>query len=188
ALGAHVSSYLVKPVTPRQVFAAVTRLLEGTRLHQQATARRFVERFHALQSERYRDLDWRGWIDRYAEVTQWDLELAEAGEMGLYETLRGLYPDMRREFAAFMRRAYPEWLQHLDADRPPLSVDIVPEFLLPLLDRDRQALFVVIDCLRLDQWCAVEQSLTSLFEIETTHYLSILPTATPYSRNALFSG
>jgi hypothetical protein len=46
----------------------------------------------------------------------------------------------------------------------------------------------VIDCLRLDQWRAIEPSLTSLFDIETTHYLSILPTATPYSRNALFSG
>ena len=188
ALGAHVSSYLVKPVTPRQVFAAVTRLLEGARLHQQATARRFIERFRALQSEPYRELGWRGWIDRYAEIAQWDVELTEAGESGLHETLRGLYPDMRREFAAFMRHAYPDWLQHLDADRPPLSIDVVPEFLLPLLDRDRQALFVIIDCLRLDQWRAVEHSLTPLFEIETTHYFSILPTATPYSRNALFSG
>ena len=196
ALGADVSSYLVKPVTPRQVFAAVARLLEGERLHHQALARRFVERFRALQSESFRDLDWRGWIDCFAEVTRWDLDLAAAGEGGgaggagggLYDTLRGLYPDMRREFAAFVRRAYPAWLRNLDGDRPPLSVDVVHDFLLPVLERDRQALFVVIDCLRLDQWRALEPSLSSLFDIETTHYFSILPTATPYSRNALFSG
>jgi hypothetical protein len=68
------------------------------------------------------------------------------------------------------------------------SVDVVHEFLLPVVAQDRQALFVVIDCLRLDQWRSIEPSLTTLFEIETTHYFSILPTATPYSRNALFSG
>ena len=27
-----------------------------------------------------------------------------------------------------------------------------------------------------------------MFEVETSHYFAILPTATPYARNALFSG
>jgi hypothetical protein len=183
-----VSSYLVKPVTPRQVYAVVARLLEGARIHHQALARRFVERFRALQAESFRDLDWRGWIDRFSELTQWELDLAAAGESGLGETLRGLYPDMRREFANFIRREYPRWLRDLGGMRPPLSVDVVQEFLLPIVARDRHALFVVIDCLRLDQWRAIEPSLSTLFEIETTHYFSILPTATPYSRNAIFSG
>jgi CheY-like chemotaxis protein len=188
ALGADVSSYLVKPVTPRQVYAVVARLLEGARIHHQALARRFVDRFRALQAESFRDLDWRGWIDRFAELTQWALDLGAAGETGLAETLRGLYPDMRREFANFIRREYPRWLHDLGGPRPPLSVDVVQEFLLPIVERDRHALFVVIDCLRLDQWRAIEPSLSTLFEIETTHYFSILPTATPYSRNGIFSG
>ena len=67
-------------------------------------------------------------------------------------------------------------------------MDVVTEFVLPVLQRDRKVIFVVIDCLRLDQWRALEPSLASLFEVETTHYYSILPTATPYARNALFSG
>jgi DNA-binding NarL/FixJ family response regulator len=188
ALGAALEGYLVKPVTPRQVYAVVTRLLEGPRIRQQAVARRFVERFRALQTEPVRDLDWRGWIDRFSELTQWDLDLIGANETGLHESLQGLYPDLRREFAHFMRAWYPRWLRHLDGDRPPLSIDIVPEFLLPVVKQDKQALFVVIDCLRLDQWRALEPIIAPLFEIETTHYFSILPTATPYSRNALFSG
>src|SRR5439155_14273338 len=64
----------------------------------------------------------------------------------------------------------------------------VPEFLLPIVKQEKQAVFVVIDCLRLDQWRALESIIAPLFEIETTHYYSVLPTATPYSRNALFSG
>src|SRR5205085_1371839 len=117
----------------RQVFAAVTRLLDGPRIRQQAVARRFVDRFRELQSLSLRDLDWRGWIDHFAELTQWDLELANAGEMGLRESLQGFFPDLRREFAQYMSRAYPHWLRNLDGDRPPLSIDIVPEFLLPVM-------------------------------------------------------
>src|ERR1044071_1491587 len=121
-------------------------------------------------------------------MTQWDLDLVSANETGLYESLQGLYPDMRRDFALYMRQAYPGWLKNLEGDRPPLSIDIVSEFLLPVLKTDKQVLFIVVDCLRLDQWRALEPIISPLFDIETTHYFSILPTATPYSRNALFSG
>ncbi|HEY4130098.1 MAG TPA: response regulator, partial [Gemmatimonadaceae bacterium] len=129
ALGNALEGYIVKPVTPRQVYAAITRVLEGPRIRQQAVARRFVQRFRDLQNEPLRGLGWRDWIDRYSEVTQWDLDLVEANEMGLHESLQGLYPDLRREFAAYMRTAYPAWLKDLSGDRPPLSIDIVPEYL-----------------------------------------------------------
>ena len=188
ALGKDIAGYLVKPVTPRQVYALVARMLEGPRIRQQAISRAFVDRFRAMQFESLRDLDWRGWIDRYLELVQWDLDLTAANEMGLHDSLRGLFPDARREFALYMSRAYPEWLAHLDSDRPPLSIDIVGEFLMPVVRQDGNALFIVIDCLRLDQWKIIEPVITPLFDIETTHYFGILPTATPYARNALFSG
>src|SRR6185437_9572683 len=186
AIGNALEGYLVKPVTPRQVFAAVTRLLEGARIRQQAVARRFVERFRDLQNEPLRGLTWRQWIDRYVELVQWDLDLAAANETGLYESLQGLYPDLRREFALYMKTAYSGWLKNLGGDRPPLSIDIVPEFLMPIFKTDKQALFVVIDALRLDQWRSLEPILAPMFDIETTHYFAVLPTATPYARNALF--
>lgn len=188
AIGANIRDYLVKPVTPRQVLSVITKILDGPLIRSQAMARAFVERFRAIEAERYANLDWRGWIERFAELMQWDVDLADAGELGLHESLRGLYPDMHRAFAEFMRTEYPRWLRELEGDRPPLSVDVFAEFVLPVLQRDRKVIFVVIDCLRLDQWRALEPSLTSLFEVETTHYYSILPTATPYARNALFSG
>jgi DNA-binding response OmpR family regulator len=188
AIGAALEGYLVKPVTPRQVYAAVTRLLEGARIRQQAVAREFVQRFREMQTESFRGLAWRQWIERFAELTRWDLELTAANETGLHESLQGLYPDLRREFANFMKTAYPAWLKNLEGDRPPMSIDIVPEFLMPMLDSAKQAIFIVIDCLRLDQWRVLEPIIAPLFDVETTYYFSILPTATPFSRNALFSG
>jgi CheY-like chemotaxis protein len=188
ALGADIRDYLVKPVNPRQVLSAVTKILDGPALRQQATARAFVERFRTLETERTRDLTWRGWIERFDELMHWDIELSLAGERGLYESLRGMYPAMHRDFAVFMQRDYPRWLRDLEGDRPPLSIDVVGEFLLPALRRSRAVLFIVVDCLRLDQWHVLQRSLTSMFEVETSHYFAILPTATPYARNALFSG
>jgi CheY-like chemotaxis protein len=189
ALGADVTEYLVKPVNPRQVLSVVTRILEGPKIRQQAIARSFVERFRELEQLRSRDLDWRGWVERYGEFVQWDIDLAAAGEMGLYGSLRSLYPGMHRDFAAYMKTAYPRWVkEEIEGERPPLSIDVVNEFLLPVLEADKRALYVVVDCLRLDQWRVIEPLLTPLFEIDTTYYFSLLPTATPYSRNALFSG
>jgi CheY-like chemotaxis protein len=188
AIGVNIRDYLVKPINPRQVLSVVTRILEGPRIRQQAIARSFVERFRAIELERDHNLDWRGWIDRYDELMRWDVDLAAAGEMGLYESLQGLYPDMHREFAVYMKNNYPAWLKNLEGNRPPLSIDIVSEFLLPILERDKAAVFIVVDCLRLDQWRVLEPLLAPFFDTETTHYYAVLPTATPYSRNSLFSG
>ncbi|MBC7896756.1 MAG: response regulator [Cytophagaceae bacterium] len=188
ALGADVKDYLVKPVSPRQVLAVVTKVLEGPRIRQQAVARAFVERFRAMELERTPDTDWRAWVERFDELMRWDVDLAAAGERGLYDSLRGLYPDMHREFFAYMQTAYPEWLKNLEGDRPPLSIDVVSEFVLPVLARDTRVVFVVVDCMRLDQWRVIEPTVAALFDVETTHYFAVLPTATPYARNSLFSG
>lgn len=86
-----------------------------------------------------------------------------------------------------VRKSRAAWLRNLDGDQSPLSIDIVPKFFLPILKTDTRSLFVVIDCTRLDQWCTLEPIIAPLFDIETACYCSILPTATPYSRNA-FNG
>jgi CheY-like chemotaxis protein len=188
ALSIDVAEYLVKPVNPRQVLSVITRILEGPHLRQQALSREFVLRYRELELERDRVLDWRGWIERYTELMRWDVDIAASGESGLYDALRSLYPDLHREFAAFINNEYPGWLADLGGDRPPLSVDVVEEFVLPVLDRSPAVAFVVVDCLRLDQWKVLEPLLARDFTVETAHYFSILPTATPYSRNSLFAG
>ncbi len=42
--------------------------------------------------------------------------------------------------------------------------------------------------MRLDQWLTIEPLLRELFDVTVDHHISILPTATPYSRNAIFAG
>jgi hypothetical protein len=49
-------------------------------------------------------------------------------------------------------------------------------------------MLVVVDCLRLDQWAVLRPLISRRFDIESAHYFSILPTATPFARNSIFSG
>ena len=118
----------------------------------------------------------------------WDLKLAEAREPGLEQALHTLLAGLRRDFVGFIARNYPRWIAQPDSDRPALSCDVVEEMVLPVLKEHGRVLFIVVDCLRLDQWEALLPLVTPLFDVETSHYFSILPSATPYSRNALFAG
>jgi DNA-binding response OmpR family regulator len=188
AIGFEVADYLVKPVHPRQVLSVVTRLIEGDRIRQQRLARDFVTRFRILEGRRGATLGWREWIELVVELSHWDVRLAAAQEPGLSEALRNLQHSLRKDFAGYVGRNYARWLSDPDGDRPPLSVDVGAEFLAPVLKSRGRVLLLIIDCLRLDQWYSLRDLLVPLFEIEESHYFSILPTATPFSRNAIFSG
>jgi CheY-like chemotaxis protein len=188
AIGRRVDEYLVKPASPRQVLSVVTRLLEGSQLRQQQAAQDFAARFLHLSQAKDEARTWSDYFALYSELVDWDLRLEEAREHGLLDSVRSLLVDLRREFGVYVREMYPQWLQSPGTtDRPPLSTEVVRRWLVPRLG-ERAVLFVVIDCLRLDQWRALRPALAGLFDIDEDLYSSILPTATPYSRNALFSG
>src|SRR5216684_4355304 len=171
-----------------EILSVITRLLEGDRIRQQRLARDFVTRFRELEGRRGATLAWREWIELVAELTRWEVRLGAANEPGLSDALRSLQRSLRKAFAEYVARQYPRWLANPEGDRPPLSVDVGAEFLVPVLKAEGRALFVVIDCLRLDQWEVLRDLVTPLFDVEESHYYSILPTATPFSRNAIFSG
>jgi CheY-like chemotaxis protein len=188
AIGTGVDDYLVKPVHPRQVLTVVTRLLEGDRIRQQHVSREFVTRFRELEERRAATMGWREWIDLVRELAVWDVRLAEANEPGLLEALSGMRSALRRDFAAFVGKNYTRWINQQGTDRPALSPEVVEEMVLPVLREQGRCLFVVVDCLRLDQWEGLLPRITPFFDVETSYYYSILPSATPYCRNAIFAG
>ena len=187
AIGRRVDDYLVKPTTPRQVLSVVTRLLEGQQIRQQRAAQDFASRFAQLSRMRAEAESWEHYFAVYDELVDWDLRLNQAGERGLADTVNALLSDLRRDFGMHVSKVYGDWLNGA-ASRPPLSVDVVRRAVLPNLERGRPLLFVIIDCMRLDQWRTIRPLLGRDFDIEESLYSSILPSATPYSRNAIFSG
>jgi CheY-like chemotaxis protein len=187
AIGRRVDEYLVKPASPRQVLSVVTRLLEGQQLQQQRAAQEFATRFGPLSRMRDEARDWRDFLALYDELVEWDIRLHDAGERGLADSVEALLVEVRREFGDYVKREYGLWTGDRIPDRPTLSTDIVEDYVIPNYTGG-PLLFVIIDCMRLDQWRVIRPMLTPYFDIEESLYYSILPTATPYSRNAIFSG
>ena len=186
AIGRRVDDYLVKPTSPRQVLSVVTRILEGSSIQQQRVAQDFAARFGTLSRAAQDASTADDYAAVYAELVGWQVRLEAAGETGLLDTVHQLVIDLRRDFGAWVVGEYPRWMKDA-ADRPRLSVDLVREFLVPRLGAE-PVWFVVLDCMRLDQWRAMAPLLAPYFEIEESFHYSILPTATPYARNAIFSG
>lgn len=186
AIGRRVDDYLVKPTSPLQVLSAVTRILEGSVIRQQQVAQDFAARFQRLRflREDVRDSD--DFANLYSELVEWHLALEEAGERGLLDSVESLMDDVRGDFGDWVSEVYPQWMRGTEP-APILSTDVVKEFLVPLLG-DRPVFLVVLDCMRLDQWRVMRPLLNEIFEVEEELHFSILPTATPYSRNAIFSG
>ncbi len=186
AIGRRVDDYLVKPTSPRQVLSVVTRILEGSSIRQQQAAQDFAARFPKLSVNAQDASTPNDFAEVFTELSDWHIRLEKAGEQGLLDTVRSMMTDLRRDFGTWVMREYPRWLNGAE-DRPILSVDIVREFLLPWLG-DEPTFFVILDCMRLDQWRAMTPLLAPYFDIEESYHYSILPTATPYARNAIFSG
>ena len=187
AIGRRVEDYLVKPTSPRQVLSVVTRILEGSSIRQQQIAQDFANRFRRLSLETSEARTADDFQEVYTELVDWHIRLEAAGESGLLESVQNLSDDLRRDFGEWMRRAYPQWMRAPREDRPRLSVDLVRDILVPRLG-ERPVFFIVLDCMRLDQWRVISRTLLDRFEIEESLHYSILPTATPYARNAIFSG
>jgi CheY-like chemotaxis protein len=186
AIGRRVDEYLVKPTSPRQVLSVVTRILEGSAIRQQRAAQDFAARYPRLSTLREEARTAGDFASLYDELVDWHVRLESAGELGLLDSVTSLMVELRRDFGGWMRQHYPRWVRNRE-EGPLLSVDLVRERLIPLLGKD-PVYFVVLDCMRLDQWRVIAPLIAPYFEIEESLYYSILPTATPYARNALFSG
>lgn len=186
AIGAKIDDYLTKPVNPSQILLICKKLLEGKQLIEQKFSRNYAAEFMQLSTRLMGPLEWQDWIEIYQKLSEWDIDLDEHTELGLRQTLFDQRRECNAEFAKFIENNYHHWLR--EKERPTLSVDIIPEFVLPRVKENKKTIFLVIDNLRLDQWLCIEPLLHPLFNISKDYYYSILPTATPYSRNAIFAG
>ncbi len=186
AIGRRVDDYLVKPTSPRQVLSVVTRILEGSAIRQQQAAQDFARRFPTLGILRQEARSALEFAALYEELVDWHVRLEAAGEPGLMDSVSSLLIELRRDFGGWIRQHYPRWVRGTEKG-PLLSVDLVRECLVPLLGA-KPVFFVVLDCMRLDQWRVISPLLARDFEIQEQLHFSVLPTATPYARNAIFSG
>jgi DNA-binding response OmpR family regulator len=186
AIGSKIDDYLTKPVNPSQILMALKKLTEGKRLSEEKLSRDYVREFSEISSAMAEDLDWNDWADIHFRLSNWELELTRHPDLGLQQSLEGQRESCNAEFCRYVEKNYLDWVHR--GGGPKLSTDIVPQYVLPLLKDKMNAIFIVVDCMKLDHWLSLEDILGEFYHISRDYYYSILPSATPFSRNALFAG
>ncbi len=186
ALGKRISDFLVKPIGGAQVASTLKRVLDQAKIIEEQVPHKYTQDFNQIRLIKDSSPDWRQWADIHQKLVEWDLEFDLLGETGLEETHLEQKKECNALFSDYVSENYPRWIRGEDA--PMLSVDVLDRFVIPHLRKNRQVYFIVVDCLRLDHWLAIEPLLQPYYHIDRSCYYSILPSATLYSRNALFSG
>lgn len=187
AIGKRIDDYLVKPVSPLQIVSALKRLLEGRKIRGEQLSRDFSGHYMDTQDRIATAKTPDDWVELYNGLVQWELDIVADGDHGLLTTHDEMLAEANRGFVRYVREHYAGWVSGAD-DAPLMSPDLFRTWVAPEIEGSSQVVWIVIDCMRLDQWRHVESLLEPYYHLERRHYWSILPSATPFARNALFAG
>jgi DNA-binding response OmpR family regulator len=186
AIGNKIADYLIKPVNPHQLLLSIKKNVHQHSIISEATMLGYRQEFVRIGTQINDSLTAGDWMDVYRKIVHWELEL-ESGQTQMSDLLRLQKREANNSFAKFVKRNYMNWMQN-PGDRPLMSPDLFKKHVFPLLDKGEKIFFILIDNFRLDQWRVVKDLLAGSFTFDENLYYSILPTATQYARNAIFSG
>lgn len=187
AIGSKIADYLIKPVNPNQILLSLKKILDNGRLVSQKTTSSYQQEFRKIAMDMAMVNSYQGWAELYQKLIYWEIELEDIEDPSMFEILESQKSEANSQFCKFIDRNYPEWFE--GHDTPTLSHNIFKQRVAPLLQDNKKVFFVVIDNLRYDQWKAFEPHLNTYYKKTVEEpYFSILPTATQYARNAIFSG
>lgn len=185
AIGQKIADYLIKPVNPNQIYLTLKKHLQRKQIETQVTDSSYQQNFVKIGMQINDSCSIEEWMDVYRKLVFWELELSRTGSE-MSDMLRQQKTDANREFARFVRRNYLDWIQ--SDSRPLMSPDVFKTKVFPAVNAGEKVFLLVFDNLRYDQWRVISQELNEEFVIDEDLYMSILPTATQYARNAIFAG
>ncbi len=189
AIGAQIDDYLIKPVNPNQILLTIKKLIDHKKLISDKTLAGYQSGFGEISGMINSARDHNDWVQIYKTLVFWDMELEKSETAGMDEVLRMQKMDANQGFSKFVKRNYENWVQTEEDSRPVLSPDLFKKWVFPLLEKGEKVVFMLIDNFRIDQWKMVLPLFKDHFRIENEEtFFSILPTATQYARNAIFSG
>ncbi|AFD09078.1 T9SS response regulator signal transducer PorX [Solitalea canadensis] len=187
AIGAKIADYLIKPVNPKQILLTIKKILDNKRLVGAKTASAYQQDFRNLLMTLNDNLNFEEWADVYKKLVYWELELQNLEDQGMHEILTQQKREANMQFSKFVEKNYVKWLNDPE-NAPTQSHQLMRTKVFPFID-SAPTFFVLVDNLRYDQWKIISPIIAEYFRIESEEtYYSILPTATQYARNAIFSG
>ena len=213
AIGQKIADYLIKPVNPNQILLTLKKNIHRREIETEVTQSQYQQNFQQIAMQIMDCRSWQDWTEVYRHLVHWELQLS-ATDSNMTDMLQMQKEEANLGFAKFIKANYLDWINsryeirgtryenssgaghishlaprtsHLE-NTPILSPDIFKEKVFPLLNNGEKVFLVVMDNFRYDQWRMLAQEIGDLFDIDEDLYCSILPTATQYARNAIFSG
>ncbi|OJW82978.1 MAG: two-component system response regulator [Bacteroidetes bacterium 46-16] len=188
AIGSQISDYLIKPVNPNQVLLSLKKIMDTKRLVSERTTSAYQQEFRNLFMALSSSPDHEEWKELYKKLVYWELEMARSDSSEMMEVLQSQKSEANTEFSKYVSKNYAKWIKNPDS-APLFSHDVIKKKVAPFLEKGKPSFLLVIDNLRYDQWKVLQPIVNESFKtIEEDSFYSILPTATQYSRNALFAG
>ena len=199
AIGGKIADYLIKPVNPSQILLCLKK-----HIHQHAIVSEQVQQNYRQEwSDITYLIDTASTIEEWQAIermlTKWDIELSEveaeqAGRSGMHSLIEDQRTQANAAFAKWISKNYESIVESrktasLKDESMIMSPDVMKHAVFAVLDKGEKVLLCVIDNFRYDQWKIIQPLISEFYSIRTEEqYTSILPTATQYARNAIFSG
>lgn len=187
AIGSKIADYLIKPVNPNQILLTLKKNIHRKEIVTEVTQTGYQQSYLniAQQIDSCKTAD--DWMNIYKRIVHWELELSSA-DSNMTEMLQMQKEEANIGFAKYIRNNYLGWVAPTPAEHPMLSNEIFKKKIFPAIDNGEKVFLIVIDNFRYDQWRMLAPEIGDMFDIDEQLYFSILPTATQYARNAIFSG
>ena len=194
AIGQQIADYLIKPVNPNQILLTLKKNIHRREIVTETVQSNYQQQFQQLSMQIMDCSSWQEWADIYRRLVRWELELSQTDSQ-MTEMLEMQKQEANHGFAKYIKKNYLDWInlpptpsKGKGSPVPMLSPELFKNKVFPFLHEGEKVFLVVLDNFRYDQWKMLEQELASDFTIDEDLYCSILPTATQYARNAIFSG
>ncbi|MDC1327526.1 PglZ domain-containing protein [Ulvibacter sp.] len=188
AIGSKIADYLIKPVNPNQILLSLKKNLDHSRLISEKTTSNYQQEFRKIAMDLSMVNSHQEWADLYQKLVYWELELEGIEDPGMFEILESQKMEANTQFCKFIDKNYPDWFD-AKTDAPTMSHTLFRDKVVPHINNSKSTLLIVIDNLRYDQWKAIEPFISNHYKKASEEmYFGILPSATQYARNAIFSG
>ena len=190
AIGSKIADYLIKPVNPNQILLTLKKNIHQKEIVTEVTQTGYQQNFMNISTRIDSCRTIEDWMEVYKLIVHWELELSST-DSNMTDMLMMQKSEANNSFAKFIRNNYLDWMDAKnmkDPNRPLMSNSIFSNKIFPLLDKQEKVFLIVVDNFRYDQWKMLAKEIGDMFDIDENMYMSILPTATQYARNAIFSG
>ena len=110
AISQKISQFLIKPVSPSQIFMACKQVIENIKIREEKITSGYLKEFQEIEESIRNNLDADEWWNIYNRLSKWQINFDEHKDIGLNNILSEQIHTCNREFVKFFHGNYSKWI------------------------------------------------------------------------------